>query len=91
MALIYIGKHYYDYTNDKGENYKGVHLHCIPEYKSPAEGLLSEVLKVRNISSIYPLADGLKIGSKINPIYDKYGRVADIILQEELKEFKLQF
>lgn len=81
MALKLMGKKYYDYTNDKNQRYTGVKLHCIQELSTPQEGFLTETVSVGSQKPIYYQCDTLPFGSVFTPVYDRYGRIQDIILK----------
>lgn len=80
MALKLMGKKTYDYTNDKGIRYTGIKLHCIQQYSTPQEGFLTETVSVGTSKPIFPMADGFEFGTIFTPVYDKYGRINDLIL-----------
>lgn len=83
MALVLMGKRYYDFTNDKDQNFKGVKLHCIQEFESQQEGTLTEVISVNTRHPIYHVADQLLFGTVFTPVYNRYGRMEDIIVKAE--------
>lgn len=91
MAMILTGKRYYDFENEKKQRFQGLKLHCVQRNMAQDQGYLTELLGVGSSSPIYPLADSLKFGSVITPVYDKYGRVTDIVLVEEQKDIHLKF
>lgn len=81
MALKVVGKRYYDFTNDKNQRFTGVKLHCIQEFSTQKEGFLTEVISVGSDKPVYPIADELIFGTVITPVYNRYGRIDDIIVK----------
>lgn len=81
MALVITGKHIYDFTNDKGQRFSGIKLHCVQELPSPTEGRLTEVISIGIDKPAYPMAAGFPFGAVVNPVYNKYGKVDDFILK----------
>lgn len=81
MALVLMGKRYYDFTNDKDQNFKGVKLHCIQEFSTQNEGTLTDVISVNSRSPIYHIADQLEFGTVFTPVYNRYGRMEDIVVK----------
>lgn len=80
MALVLLGKKYYDYTNEKGQRFQGVKLHCIQQNSTPAEGTLTEVVSVGSNKPIYATVESFPFETVITPIYNRYGRVDDIVV-----------
>lgn len=81
MALKLVGKKAYDYTNDKGDRYTGIKLHCVQEVASPVEGYLTEVIPVGSTKPIYSQANEFPFGTVFNPVYNRYGKIEDFILK----------
>lgn len=82
MALIYLGKKPYTWTNpDTKITYSGIKMHCMQELPSPGEGYLTDVVKIPVNSAIYPTAESLPFKTVFTPVYDRYGRIADIIVK----------
>lgn len=80
MALRVLGRKHYDYTNEKGQRYTGVKLHCVQVNSTPEEGFLTEVVSVGSSKPIYPVAVSLPFESVITPIYNRFGKIDDIVL-----------
>lgn len=80
MALKLVGKKSYDYTNDKGVRYTGIKLHCVQQHATSQEGFLTEIVSVGTNKPIYSQANEYAFGTIFTPVYDKYGRIQDLIL-----------
>lgn len=87
MALVVLGKRGYNFTKD-GQTFIGVKLHCREEFPAPDVGYLTEVLSVGDRKSIYHTVLSLPFGAVITPIYDKYGKIQDIIVKSLPEEDK---
>lgn len=80
MALVIKGKHAYNFKNKENQQISGIQLHCLQQHPSPTEGYLVEVLSIVWTKPIYPMAEQLPLESVITPIYNKYGKIEDIVL-----------
>lgn len=81
MALKIMGKKYYDFTNTEKQRFTGLKLHCIQECASPTEGYLVEVVSIGSNKPIYSQVDAFPFGTVITPVYNRYGKIEDIILK----------
>lgn len=81
MAYVYLGKKPYKFTNkEDGVVYTGIRMHCIAEVPAPGEGQLTEVFSIGTNKSGFANADSLPFGSIVNPVYNRFGKVDDIIV-----------
>lgn len=80
MALKLVGKKAYDYTNEKGQNYTGIKMHCVQDRPSETEGYLVETISVGTNKPVFATADDLPFGTIFTPVYDRYGRIQDIMI-----------
>lgn len=83
MALVLMGRKFYDFTNDKGQNYKGIKLHCLQEFATPQEGTLTEVVSVSENNPAYAVAVAMPFNCLFTPVYNRYGRIDDLIVRDE--------
>ncbi|MCI9438646.1 MAG: hypothetical protein HFH85_16090 [Lachnospiraceae bacterium] len=81
MALKIMGKKYYDFTNTEKQRFTGLKLHCIQEFPSPTEGYLVEIVSIGSSKAIYTQVDSFPYGTIITPVYNRYGKIEDVILK----------
>ena len=81
MALKLVGKKAYDYTNEKVDRYTGIKVHCVQEHASPLEGYLVETISVSSTKPIFSQANEFPFGTVFTPVYDRYGKIQDMILK----------
>lgn len=78
-----VGRRKYQFTNkETGEMIVGVSLHCLENSPDPSEGQLATTLSVVSAKPCYSLALGIPFGSEVTPVYNKYGKVDDILIRD---------
>ena len=85
--MTIVGKRKADYVSKKdGERKIGANLFCVCDGGNDVEGKSVESLYISDKNAHYDFAKDVAIGSVIRVTYNRYGSVADIMLEQSPKE-----
>lgn len=79
MAFILKGRHDYNFKSKDGNQVSGCQLHLIQQ-NATSEGFLVEQVSIPVTKPAYTIAVQLPFESVITLVYNKYGKVDDILL-----------
>lgn len=84
MALVLVGRVKSDSPSreDPKRRIIGVNLHCIQDVVDPEQGQTVERLYVYETKAGYKKAFTIPFGSFVTPVYNRFGKVEDIIWTE---------
>lgn len=74
-----VGRRGYEMKNDDGV-YTGVTLHCIEAGPTPESGRLCVKVSIGTRKPGYEKACSVPFGSVITPVYNRFGKTEDIII-----------
>ena len=77
-----IGKKTYSVQNN-GSEYRGITCHCVESATPPAVGQLCVVFSVGDTKPGYPMVQSLQVGDDITPVYNRFGKVDDVVLHKK--------
>lgn len=80
--MKYIGRKAY-HCEDKGIAYDGFTCHCIEKAVPPAVGELCVTFAMGTTKPGYSTVLTLQPGDEITPVYNRYGKVDDIIVHRK--------
>lgn len=85
MSVKVVGKQMVDFENDKGEKIEGLKLHIVGSDKNViGQSVFTQFLKVG--TEPYEVANGLPVGACVVFVYDRKGKVEEIILANAEKK-----
>ena len=76
-----IGKKTYNCTNN-GAEYRGITCHCIEPAVPPAVGELCVTFSVGDTKPGYSVVLSLQVGDEITPVYNRFGKVDDVVVHK---------
>lgn len=80
MALKLVGRFESEFeAQDHSGKIRGVNLHCIETEEDPRGGLRVERLYIHERRPGYLTSQGIPFGSIVTPVYNRYGKVDDLI------------
>ena len=81
MAVKVVGKQYVDFENDKGEKIEGIKLHILGKEKNVVgDAVFTQFIKSGTES--FDVANGLPVNSSVVFVYDRKGKIEEIILSK---------
>lgn len=80
-----VGKQNVDFSNDKGERIEGIKLHILGTDKNVSGQCVFTEFVSPN-SDCYDMANDLIVGSAVTLVYNRKGKVEEIILAKDLKD-----
>lgn len=85
MAFILEGKREMSFTGTDGSQISGVQLHLVQQFSVQSKDISGRLVEKEFVSAnkpCYTLAEQIPIGSVITVIYNKRGKVDDLVLVE---------
>lgn len=79
MLCTLLGRKEYQ-GNFEGRSYSGVKLFLVHE-DDHADGMICDIEKVSTSCPSYHKIMSIPVGSKVSPIYNRYGKIDDVILE----------
>lgn len=76
-----VGRKKYSFASKDGGLVTGVSLHCLEKAADPSEGEVALTLSVSSTKACYGTVLSVPFGSEITPVYNRYGKVDDILLK----------
>lgn len=77
-----IGKKTYSVSNN-GAEYHGITCHCVEPATPPAVGQLCVTFSVGDTKPGYPVVQSLQVGDEITPVYNRFGKVDDVVVHKK--------
>lgn len=91
MALILVGRSDYQFTTKEGTLITGTMLHCLDNVSADGKGYRVDKFSLSNTKPAYATAQTIPLGAVVTPVYNRYGKVDDIIWKTPEGKFKLEF
>lgn len=90
MALILAGRNESSFKGSDGNQVTGITLHLLEDIPDPVNGTHVERFYIHEKKPGYETAKTIPFGSVITPVYNRYGKVEDIIWKTPDKPFSLK-